>query len=107
MREVILDLDDTQQRLVKPDRFTKADHVWVQNASDATVFLNFWDDLAVTGSPALAIADVDDQCAVPAGFAGIVLLELGVSGSLVLSASTGSDGTGAPSDALSISVRWG
>lgn len=105
-RAVILDLAATQQRAVKPDGASKLDHAWVYNPSDGVVYLNIWDDLAVSGSPSLDIADVDDQIVIPSLFAGVVYLEFGASGSVVVSASTAAAGTGAPSEDVAISLRW-
>lgn len=107
-RDVITDLDDTQQRVVRPNASTtsRLDHLWVTNPADAPVYIHLWDDSAVTGSPALDIADVTDQVLVASGFSGIVYLGLGISGSVVISASTAAAGTGAPSDALAVSLRW-
>lgn len=108
-RTPVSGLDDDQVRIAPPSGARSLDHVMVSNPSDAVAYLNFWVDSATEGSPALAIADVADQVAIPAGAAQPVLMELPIlaAGSLVISASTDPDGTGTPSAELQMSIRWG
>lgn len=110
-RTVIAALNATQQRVVPPIGTRKLDHIQVNNPAATVVFLNFWVDTALTGAPALNISAIVDQVAVPVGAAEPVLMDLpifsGTSGTLVISASTAVNGTGAPSSDLQVSLRWG
>jgi hypothetical protein len=102
-------LNATQQRLTPPSGATTLDHVHVSNPAATTVYLNFWTDSATSGAPALSITAIADQVAIPTGVAQPVLMDLPLlaSGTLVVSASTAADGTGAPSSDLQASFRWG
>lgn len=111
MQRTIVTLDETQQRITPPSGATTLDHLQVNNPAATTVYLNFWVDTATSGAPALNITAIADQVAVPAGAAEPVLMDLpifsGTSGTVVMSASTAADGTGAPSADLQASLRWG
>lgn len=110
-RTPIAALNATQQRVTPPIGTRKLDHLQVYNPASAVVYLNFWVDTATTGAPALSISAIADRVAVPIGAAEPVLMDLpilsGTDGSLVISASTAIDGTGAPSSDLQVSLRWG
>lgn len=103
----ILDLDATARLARKPSRATTLDHLWVYNPAATAVYLNVWDMIAVDDdTPTVVIADAVDQIPIAAGFCGLVYAGLGAARAIAISASTGTDGTGAPSAALGVSIRW-
>lgn len=104
-----INLDENQTRVSPPNASTRhAQTIVVHNPSaDTACYLNVWDDVATGGSPARPIADVMDQIPIAAGFNGTLILDRQASGSFVMSASTGLDGTGAPDADLAIGgIRW-
>lgn len=102
-------LTEAQTRVaVRGPSYRKLDSLVVHNPStNARVFLNVWDDIATSGSPALAIANVMDQIPIGPGLSAVIFIDRLISGSLVLSASTAADGTGAPAGAVDVGgLRW-
>ncbi len=102
-------VDENQQRLVPPLADIRVlQSIIVHNPSpDTPAYLNVWDDLDTSGSPARPIASVMDQIPIAAGFNGTIFLDRLASGSLVISASTGLDGTGAPDLDFTVGgFRW-
>lgn len=100
-----VELTATQSEALAPRSTGSLAFVWLYNPNSSAVYLNVWSSTPNQGDRTAA-QRVGGPWPVGAGQSVPVLVECRHAGAVRLSASTGTDGTGAPSTACQAVPHW-